>query len=126
MSSEDPPDVPKEPGGSGKLPDATAAIWLLIVVGGFIAAFIIVLLRIPIADEPISPQVLITNIGFPLAVGVAFILILGTYVSLKELMGSRTTNTALTRIIGLVREAGAAKELRQQVNGMREKDDEEE
>lgn len=96
-----------------------AAIWLLILVAAIGAGAVVALMKINVTGT-ISADVFVRNVVYPLALAVAGILTLGSYVAMRVLWGEKTTDSALSRLTGIIQEAGAAKELREELERRRE------
>jgi hypothetical protein len=88
-----------------------AAAWLLLFITAVGAAAVIAALRTPITGT-VSATVVVRQILRPLAIAISTLLVLGTYVAMKTLFGDARTSSALSRLVGVAKDAGAAEELR--------------
>jgi hypothetical protein len=93
------------------LRNRAAAAWLLLFIAGVSAAAVILAWRLPITGT-VSATVVVRQILRPFAIALAAVVLLGTYVAMKTLFGDKRTSSALGRLLGVFKDAGAAEELR--------------
>ena len=93
------------------LRNKAAAAWLLLFISGVSAAAVILAWRLPITGT-VSATVVVRQILRPFAIALAAVVLLGTYVAMKTLFGDSRTSSALGRLLGVFKDAGAAEELR--------------
>lgn len=94
-----------------RLPDITAAVWLLVLVVGVVTSTLLLLYRVRITGS-VPAAVVVRSVVRPLVYVVGAILLVITYVASIELFGKTETNGAITRLVRLIQDAGAARELR--------------
>jgi hypothetical protein len=97
--------------GATPLRNRAAAAWLLLFISGVSAAAVILAWRLPITGT-VSATVVVRQILRPFAIALAAVVLLGTYVAMKTLFGDARTASALSRLVGVAKDAGAAEELR--------------
>lgn len=98
-----------------------AALILIILMGNLTGIVLLAFYKLNITGT-VTAEILITEVVSPAATILSIGLVLVIYVSLKVVMGKHETNSAVSRLAGIVLDAGAARE-RRRMNGNQNEDE---
>lgn len=105
---------PDDQNGDWTFADTVAGAWFVILVVGLAGSAIILALRLPIVGT-VQAETMVVNVLQPLAYAMGAILVVISYISARELFGRKTTDSAIANVLDVLRESGAASELRDQL-----------